>query len=418
VGAKLGILIKGGEALEIASTIDTIIFDKTGTVTKGKPAVVDFLIMDNPDVSIPKATTAHEYLLWLFASLERSSEHPLARAVVEYAEKEIDPMFLASHPFVQPSDFKASTGRGTCANISKRHVAIGNRAFVSSLGMTINPAVEQRMAQMEIDGKTAIVAAVDSRICVVMGIADELKADAIETISQLREQLGVDIWLVTGDNARTANAICRRLNIPADHVISEALPAAKVEKVRQLQQKGRVVAMVGDGINDSPALAYANVGISMGTGTAIAAEASDMVLVKGNVSDVFTALHLSRCIFRRIQWNFLWALLYNCLAIPIACGVFYPFVHARLPPTVAALAMALSSISVVLSSLSLRLYKPPTAMQNVRRHRGSTEGRSQLVNESSHLLTKGHLTIDTDQTEFLKVIGNKGRSNVEIEDIV
>lgn len=192
-----------------------------------------------------------------------------------------------------------------------------------------------------------------------MGVADEIKADAATSIAYLHERLGVEVWMVTGDNPRTAHAVSRHLGIPTPRVISEALPATKVQHVQRMQGEGRVVCFVGDGINDSPALAQADVGLSVGTGTEIAAEASDMVLVAGNVSDVCTALDLSRAIFRRIQWNFVWSLMYNCLGIPIAAGALYPLTRVRLPPPVAAIAMALSSISVVLSSMALRLYRPP-----------------------------------------------------------
>jgi magnesium-transporting ATPase (P-type) len=209
------------------------------------------------------------------------------------------------------------------------------------------------------EGKTAILAAINNKVCVVMGVADEIKPDAATSIAYLQEKLGVEVWMVTGDNPRTAHAVGQHLGIPSHRVISEALPAAKVQHVQRMQGEGRVVCFVGDGINDSPALAQADVGLSVGTGTEIAAEASDMVLVAGNVSDVCTALDLSRAIFRRIQWNFVWSLMYNCLGIPIAAGALYPLTHIRLPPPVAAIAMALSSISVVLSSMALRLYRPP-----------------------------------------------------------
>jgi len=227
------------------------------------------------------------------------------------------------------------------------------------------------MVSLEDEGKTAILAAINGKVCIVMGVADELKPDASSSVAFLKDRLGVEVWLVTGDNSRTANAISKKLGLPSNRVISEALPSAKVQHVRKLQRRGNVVAMVGDGVNDSPALAQADVGISVGTGTEIAAEASDMVLVKGDVADVCTALHLSRAIVRRIQLNLLFSLLYNVLGIPIAAGVFYPLVRTRLPPTIAALAMALSSISVVLSSLSLRLYRRPEFRLGENSQRGS-----------------------------------------------
>ena len=378
VGAAHGILMKGGEALEKASGIDSVVFDKTGTLTKGKPSVTDFCILS-------ENTFEENHLMWLLASLERNSEHPLASAVVAYAESNIQEEYLESHAFLNPSSFRALTGRGASGTIDNVEVAVGNRRFATMMKIDVPSHVEEKMVQLEYDGKTAILAAFNGIICLVLGIADELKPDAADAIEYLRDTLKVDVWMVTGDNSRTARAISQKLGLSPDRVISEALPVAKVRQVKKLQKEGHSVAMVGDGINDSPALAQADVGMSLGTGAEIAAEASDLVLVRGHVADVCTALDLSRVIFRRIQWNFVWSLLYNCLGIvssfisnicgrsfnathsyiccyrlqPIAAGVFYPFVHTRLPPTLAALAMALSSLSVVCNSLALRLYQPP-----------------------------------------------------------
>eukprot|EP00537_Pseudo-nitzschia_pungens_P018811 CAMPEP_0172409882 /NCGR_PEP_ID=MMETSP1061-20121228/76589_1 /TAXON_ID=37318 /ORGANISM="Pseudo-nitzschia pungens, Strain cf. pungens" /LENGTH=1009 /DNA_ID=CAMNT_0013146047 /DNA_START=313 /DNA_END=3342 /DNA_ORIENTATION=+ len=402
VGAKQGVLMKGGETLELASKVDSVVFDKTGTLTKGKPAVTDFTLVVDENIfwkdvvprdgeaakalnRVPSLSSTYDdknsnssgrptanklsmerCLLWLFGSLERNSEHLLATAIVDYTERKLvedigcdpDDLHLA-----QPMDFLAMTGRGASGTILETiDVAIGNRAFCQARGFGISQVSEDTMQELEHLGKTAIVAAVNGYVVAVMGIADELKPDAEASILYLTETMGVDVWMVTGDNSRTAFAIAQQLSLRSDRVIAEALPAAKVEKVRELQDQGKVVAMVGDGVNDSPALVQADVGLSIGKGAEIAAEASDMVLVKGNVSDVCTALDVSRVIFRRIQLNFLWSLLYNCLSIPLAAGVFYPFFHTRLPPTVAALAMALSSLSVVASSLALHLYHPPDVM--------------------------------------------------------
>jgi Cu+-exporting ATPase len=308
VGAKQGILMKGGETLELASKVNSVVFDKTGTLTKGKPAITDFsaVITDavfwnkviGKDSKSESPQSTQDYLLWLLGSLERNSEHPLAGAVVEYAEEKLQ----GSIPFSQPTNFVALTGRGASGTVQETiQVAAGNRAFCELQGLVIGRQVEDSMQRLERQGKTAIVAAINSTICVVMGIADELKPDAAASISYLKDQMGIDVWMVTGDNRRTARAIARQLNLPSDRVIAEALPVAKVEQVQKLQEDGRVVAMIGDGVNDSPALAQADVGLSLGTGAEIAAEASDMVLVRGNVADVCTALDLSRVIFRRIQ---------------------------------------------------------------------------------------------------------------------
>ena len=350
VGAKHGVLMKGGDSLEATSKVDAVVFDKTGTLTVGSLSITDY-IPARPSSDTP-------FVLWLVACLERNSEHPLAKAVVTYAEETIGD-YLRDRPLEQPSDFQAMTGRGASATIQNRHVAVGNRRFAELQNVPVSDAVEARMSELEEQGKTAIIAAVDGRVAVVMGIADDLKEDASQALKYLQDQLGVDVWMVTGDNSRTAHAIAKRLHLPSDKVVAEALPVAKVQKVKKLQSEGKIVAMIGDGINDSPALAQANVGMSLGTGAQIAAEAADMVLVRGHVSDVCIALDLSRVLFRRIQWNFVFSLLYNCLGIPVAAGVFYPLLHTRLPPTLAAMAMALSSFSVVLSSLALRLYRPP-----------------------------------------------------------
>jgi P-type Cu+ transporter len=299
-----------------------------------------------------------DYLVWLLGSLERNSEHILATAIVKYAEEKIE-YLLETKPFSQPSDFVALTGRGASGVVgAKITLAIGNRSFAERQKMSLSPEVEECMIRLEVDGKTAIVAGINGTICAVLGVADEVKEEAAHSVRYLRK-MGLDIWMITGDSKRTAHAIARQLNLPTDRVIAEALPSAKVDLVRNLQAQGSIVAMVGDGVNDSPALAEADVGISMGTGAEIANEASDMVLVSGKVSGTCTALHLSRVIFRRIQWNFAFSMIYNVLSIPLAAGVFFPIFHTRLPPTIAAVAMALSSVSVVLSSLALRLYRPP-----------------------------------------------------------
>jgi len=402
VGAKQGVLMKGGETLELASRVDSVVFDKTGTLTKGKPAVTDFTMVVTEStfwgevvsrdeaaevLKILRSLSMEDHVegcaLWLLGSLERNSEHLLAAAIVEYTEKKLSagvnrPLsherdyehdIAEQLAYAQPSNFLAMTGRGASGKIfGKIDVSIGNRAFCDIQGFEVNERVEENMQTLERQGKTAIVAAINGVVVVVMGIADELKPDASASIIYLKEKMGLDVWMVSGDNRRTARAIAQQLQLPSNRVIAEALPAAKVEKVQELQRRGRVVAMVGDGVNDSPALVQADVGLSIGKGAEIAAEASDMVLVRGNVSDVCTALDLSRVIFQRIQLNFIWSLLYNCLSIPLAAGAFYPMLHTRLPPTVAALAMALSSLSVVASSLALHLYGPPKVIATALSH--------------------------------------------------
>ncbi|KAG7355582.1 copper-translocating P-type ATPase [Nitzschia inconspicua] len=364
VGARHGVLMKGGETLEVASKVDTILFDKTGTLTRGKPAVTDFQriasdeflrsFLNSDDSEIP----VDDFLIWLLGSLERNSEHVLATAIVKFAEEKIE-YLLEKKPFSQPSNFVALTGRGASGLVDDRIcVAIGNRAFAERQKMILSPDVEECMVNMELEGKTAMVAGINGTVCAVLGVADEVKEEAANSVRYLKK-MGLDIWMITGDSKRTAHAIARQLNLHTDRVIAEALPSSKVDLVQRLQSEGKIVAMVGDGVNDSPALAEADVGISMGTGAEIANEASDMVIVSGKVSGTCTALHLSRVIFRRIQWNFGFSMIYNVLSIPLAAGVFFPIFHTRLPPTIAAIAMALSSVSVVFSSLALRLYSPP-----------------------------------------------------------
>ena len=381
--------------------------DKTGTLTLGKPSVTDFIRINNKkngeSFDKEQDIADQDYLLWLLGSLERTSEHPLARAIVTYAEEQLGDA-LDNNPFVQPSKFRGVTGRGASGVIlGNVSLAVGNRSFAAIMDMVVPPQADEWMNRLEEDGKTAILAAVEGKVCAVLGIADEMKSDAADSIVYLRDNMGVDVWMVTGDNARTAAAISRRLGIPSNRVISEALPAAKLEKVCALQDEGRVVAMVGDGVNDSPALASADVGMSLGTGAEIATEASDMVLVKGHCADVCTALHLSRAIFSRIRWNLFWSLLYNSLGIPIAAGAFYPLVRARLPPTVAAVAMALSSVSVVLSSLTLRFYRPPSVGESAgnRRRRVTTAWARSMSGRESRPVESNEMTVNLLSSDHL-----------------
>lgn len=423
--------------------MDSVIFDKTGTLTVSRAAITDFVRWGDDDIEYNVGDDGKDhdgamdhYILWLLASLERTSEHPLAKAVVRYAEDTLTEKYLKTNPFVQPTNFRALTGRGASGTISGNvSVAVGNRAFCSVLGLTIPPQAEVCMKRLEDQGRTAILAAMNNQICAVMGIADELKPDAAAAIVYLKEEMGVDVWMVTGDNARTANAIGRQLRLSSDRIISEALPAAKVEQVLKLQREGRVVAMIGDGVNDSPALAQADVGMSLGTGAEIAAEASDIVLVKGNVADVCVALDLSRVIFSRIKLNLIFSLIYNVLGIPIAAGVFYPLIRTRLPPTVAALAMALSSVSVVASSLALRFYRPPTvpdanissgsgdrrrsttawarAMQQRRQRSRQSQAAAEQDALTTGLLASDHLAVSQDITESTQLVDNTSLSRIE-----
>mmetsp|Transcript_18454 Transcript_18454/g.36929 ORF Transcript_18454/g.36929 Transcript_18454/m.36929 type:complete len:975 (-) Transcript_18454:67-2991(-) len=345
VGAKNGILIKGGEGLEKLARVKAIVFDKTGTLTMGKPEVDAFVDLKEMG----------EDLLYYVGCAEKSSEHPLAVAVVRYCEEKLD----GKRALFSPPDFKAITGKGVSCAVDGKAVMIGNRSFMATRGLQVDEAgpVEKRLVEMENEGQTAILVSVDDEICAIVGISDQLKPDSAQTIKRL-QAMNVDCWMVTGDNKRTAEAIAKRVGLSEANIIAEALPAGKVIKVESLQSEGKAVAMVGDGINDSPALVQADVGIAIGAGTEIAIEAADMVLIRNAVSDAVVAIELSKAIFSRIKLNFVWALGYNSMGIPIAAGIFYPWWEVSLPPILAALAMALSSISVVLSSILLMWWKP------------------------------------------------------------
>jgi Cu+-exporting ATPase len=362
VGATHGVLIKGGEKLEMVSRIEAVVFDKTGTLTKGKPIISDFIRLKT--CSERSKMLSDEDLLWLLGSLENNSNHPLANAVVTYAEKHGKSEKLQ---FATPLNLCAITGKGISGEIHQRSVGLGNRCFATVKQIELSAEVERAMASLEHAGRTAVFACVDDEVLAVIGISDEIRDDSKATIHYLQQHC-IDVWMVSGDNCRTSSAVALALGISMEYVISEALPETKLEKVKSLQHEGKVVAMVGDGINDSPALAQAHIGISLSSGTDIATETADIILVKGDISDVCVAIDVARSIFNRIKINFLCALLYNCLCIPIAAGLFYPLVQITLPPVVAAAAMALSSISVVVSSLSLRCYKAPIIKKSHPQH--------------------------------------------------
>lgn len=344
VGAEHGVLIKGGEPLEAAHNIDTILFDKTGTLTAGQPTVTDVVVLN-------KKLTAEE-LITLAGSAELGSEHPLGRAIIDYAK-------FISPSLEQPTAFQGVSGRGISCTVSGRRVVIGNREWMldNSHRRLDSIMLDQATITFQNAGKTPVYIGVDGELSAVFGIADAPRPESVRTIKKLK-QMGLDVWMVTGDNTRTAMSIADQLGIKRTNVMAQVVPSEKASKVKQLQSSGRRVAMVGDGINDSPALAQADLGIAIGAGTEIAVETAGMVLMKSDLSDVITALDLSRTIFNRIRLNYVWALGYNCLLIPVAAGVLYPFGYS-IPPMFAGAAMAISSVSVVTSSLLLRYYSPP-----------------------------------------------------------
>jgi Cu+-exporting ATPase len=333
-GATAGVLVKHAEALEVLERVDTLVFDKTGTLTEGKPRVVSVVPVPGQDES---------ELLRLAAGLERSSEHPLA-AAVETAASERG---LTIPP---AAGFRARTGLGVEGRVEGRSVAIGNPALFQEKGIDPGPLAERADA-MRRDGQTVVFVAIDGRPAGLLGIADPIKESAPGAIADLRAA-GIRPVMLTGDNRTSAEAVARRLGI--EEVRAEVLPDQKAEELKRLHAEGRVVAMAGDGINDAPALARADVGIAMGTGTDVAMESAGITLVRGDLRGVVRAHRLSRATMANIRQNLAFAFLYNALGVPIAAGALYPFVHLLLNPMIASLAMTLSSVSVILNALRLR----------------------------------------------------------------
>jgi Cu+-exporting ATPase len=335
-GAELGVLIKGGEALQRAGDLTTVVLDKTGTVTEGRPAVTDVVLA--PGANRPEAD-----LLRLVASLEASSEHPLADAIVRHARER--GLALSS-----VESFASVTGRGAQGVVDGLALAAGNEALLADYAVHVDPlrADAERLAT---EGKTPVYVAVDGALAGVLAVADPIKAGSREAVARLRA-LGLQVVLLTGDNRRTAEAVARQAGI--DRVVAEVLPEGKVAEVRRLQEGGAVVAMVGDGINDAPALAQADVGIAIGSGTDIAVEASDVTLMRNDLRGVAAAVELSRRTMRTMKQNLFWAFIYNVIGIPVAAGVLYPAFGMLLSPILASAAMAGSSVSVVANSLRLR----------------------------------------------------------------
>jgi Cu+-exporting ATPase len=335
-GASLGILIKGGEALQRAGDVTTVVLDKTGTVTEGRPAVTDIL-------PAPGAPRSANELLRLVASLEASSEHPLADALVRRAKE--SGLALASI-----EGFQSITGLGAVGVVEGSFVAVGNEKLMAEYAANVEP-LRPEAERLAGGGETPVYIAIDGAFAGLLAVADPIKPEAREAIARLKT-MGLDVVLLTGDNRRTAEAVGREAGI--DRVVAEVLPDGKVAEVQRLQKEGAVVAMVGDGINDAPALAQADVGIAIGTGTDIAIEASDVTLMRGDPRGVATAIALSRRTMRTMKENLFWAFVYNVIGIPVAAGVLYPVFGVMLSPILASAAMALSSVSVVTNSLRLR----------------------------------------------------------------
>ena len=348
-GAEMGILFKSAEALENLRSVGTVVLDKTGTVTRGKPAVTDIVVATRADGSPAMSEKA---LLKLAAALERSSEHPLAEAIM--AECEARGIVAR-----MVEDFAAVPGRGVTAREGQNVIAAGNVRLMDELGVKVPAGLAEQFAA---EGKTPLFFAKNGELVGTIAVADEVKETSAEAIAALRK-LGVDVRMLTGDNRVTAEAIARRVGLNSKQVIADVLPADKERHVRELQDAGSKVAMVGDGINDSPALARADVGLAIGTGADIAKEGADVVLMRSDLMDVVRAIELSRATIRNIKQDLFWALFYNGIGIPLAAGVFFPLTGWQLSPMFGAAAMSLSSVCVVSNALRLRTFKPSVAVK-------------------------------------------------------
>ena len=346
-GAAKGILIKSAEALEITHSIDTVVLDKTGTVTQGKPVVTDVIALEADGKTAGENTQAYTKLLQLAFSLEKMSSHPLAEAIVKKAE-------ACSAAFQEVSDYEMIPGQGIAGTIDKVRCLAGNRKLMETnrIDISVAAGLQEKLAD---EGKTPLYFAQGGKFLGVIAAADVVKPTSREAIARLQE-MGMDVIMLTGDNARTAEAIKKQVGIKT--VIADVLPQDKEEKVRRLQEQGHKVAMVGDGINDAPALARADVGIAIGAGTDVAIESADIVLMKSDLMDAASAVSLSRAVMRNIKQNLFWAFFYNAIGIPVAAGVLYPAFHILLNPMIGAAAMSFSSVSVVSNALRLRFFTP------------------------------------------------------------
>ena len=348
-GAEMGILFKSAEALENLRNVGTVVLDKTGTVTRGKPAVTDIVVATRADGTPAMSEKA---LLKLAAALERQSEHPLAEAIM--AECETRGIVAR-----MVEDFSAVPGRGVTAREGQNAIAAGNVRLMNELGVTVPTGLAEQFA---VEGKTPLFFAKNGELAGTIAVADEVKETSAGAIAALRS-LGVDVRMLTGDNRVTAEAIARRVGLTSEQVIADVLPADKERHVRELQDAGGKVAMVGDGINDSPALARADMGLAIGTGADIAKEGADVVLMRSDLMDVAHAIELSRATIRNIKQDLFWALFYNGIGIPLAAGAFFPLTGWQLSPMFGAAAMSLSSVCVVSNALRLRAFRPSVAVK-------------------------------------------------------
>eukprot|EP00607_Mallomonas_marina_P010481 CAMPEP_0182421552 /NCGR_PEP_ID=MMETSP1167-20130531/6970_1 /TAXON_ID=2988 /ORGANISM="Mallomonas Sp, Strain CCMP3275" /LENGTH=724 /DNA_ID=CAMNT_0024598799 /DNA_START=477 /DNA_END=2651 /DNA_ORIENTATION=- len=415
VGARYGVLIKGGEAFEIAHRVNTVIFDKTGTLTEGKPQLTDTVLLDEEEEREREREREKELqgsvrekegdgerekeigrrrLIRLAAIAEQNSDHPVARAILQ-AARSLSPSL--SLPSLPSSAFHSSSlsfslhdtreererereGTGVSCCMNEGDIIVGNRDWMMFNGFIITLETEHVLWSIETQGKTAVCVGIihtkererEREMVGVCGVCDEIKRETVSVVTALRSQR-YEVWMMTGDNRSCAERVGEDIGIERERIVANATPKDKVNHIKTLQSQGRVVCMVGDGVNDSPSLSLSDLGVAIGAGSQVAVEAAQVVLVRSHLTDVLVTLSLSSLVFSRIQLNLLWAVLYNLLAIPVAAGVLFPWTHSQLPPQYAALSMALSSISVVTSSLSLRLYKRPELAERERERENERE---------------------------------------------
>jgi Cu+-exporting ATPase len=353
-GAENGILFKGGEYLEIANKVQTIVFDKTGTLTKGRPSVTDMIELTD--------SISGTELLRLTAIAESGSEHPLGQAVVNYAREK--GIMVAN-----PRSFEAVSGHGLQARYADHTILIANRKLMDDNSIHAITTTDSKLKDLENQGKTAVLVAIDNKLAGIIGIADTIKENAKETIDALKS-MGIEVVMLTGDNERTANAVASKLGI--DRVIAQVLPQEKERVISKLKGEKKVVAMVGDGINDAPALARADLGIAIGSGTDVAKETGGIILIKDDIMDVVIALDLGKKTISKMKQNLFWAFAYNTGLIPIAGGVLVPFLGVGIfgwLPMLAGVAMAMSSVTVVGNSILLGRYKPTFAKKRLVREK-------------------------------------------------
>jgi Cu+-exporting ATPase len=341
-GAKFGVLFKSASIIEMCHKLNTVVFDKTGTLTNGKPVVTD--------VRVTRKNFKLPMFLYMIGSAELGSEHIIGKAIVEYVRSQTDGMDLD-----EPSDYQATPGRGFTCTVAGDIVIAGNIMWMEENSIQVSVEIREEIEKWENEGKTVVCVGINNTLYGMIGLADTLKPESEFVIKELRKK-GVEVWILSGDNQITTNYIASQLGV--ENAIGQLLPNEKANKIRELKAHGKIVAMVGDGINDSIAISAANIGIAIGSGSDIALETSDIVLMKSNIKDVLIALDLSQTTYRRIKINFAWAFLYNMIGIPLAAGFFYPIFHIAIPPALAGLSEIFSSLPVVFFSLLLQNYRP------------------------------------------------------------